>query len=305
MKVYYSPHLKSIAMKLRRNSTKSEIWLWKHLKGKKVLGFDFNRQKPIGKYIVDFYCSRLKLAIEVDGYTHRFDDVIKKDEDKSKYLESVGIRLLRFTDDQVLCDVSSVLHRIELAIMELIKGRALKSPLVLDETHLEHRRGDTPLNPLLPSARLGPRIEGKQGTVVAVCVSGRKGEVKKPVESALLKADHGIDGDAHAGSGRQVSLLAEESVDKMRGRGIDLTPGIFAENLLIRGLDFTGLKIGTRLKVGGSAVLEVIQIGKECHQGCAIRKQVGDCVMPREGVFARVVEGGEVTTGDQIREVSV
>jgi very-short-patch-repair endonuclease len=79
MKVYYSPHLRTIAQNLRRNSTRSEIILWKHLKGKKVLGFDFNRQKPVGKYIVDFYCSRLKLAIEVDGYTHRFDDIARKD----------------------------------------------------------------------------------------------------------------------------------------------------------------------------------------------------------------------------------
>jgi MOSC domain-containing protein YiiM len=138
------------------------------------------------------------------------------------------------------------------------------------------------------------------GTVVAVCLSDRMGEVKKPVASALLVADHGVVGDAHAGSQRQVSLLAEESVDRMRGRGIDLVPGIFAENLLVRGLDLTGLKVGTRLRVGSSVVLEITQIGKDCHQGCAIRQQVGDCVMPREGVFARVVIGGEVRNGDEI-----
>jgi len=89
-------------------------------------------------------------------------------------------------------------------------------------------------------------------------------------------------------------------VDKMRGKGIDLVPGIFAENLLTRGLNLGSLKVGMRLKVGESVVLEVTQIGKECHQGCAIRQQVGDCVMPREGVFARVVIGGEVRNGDEI-----
>ena len=143
------------------------------------------------------------------------------------------------------------------------------------------------------------------GTVVAVCLSGKKGEVKKPVESAFLKAGHGIEGDAHAGDWhRQVSLLAEESVDRMRGRGVDLVPGIFAENLLIKGLNLGSLRVGIRLKVGESVVLEVTQIGKECHQGCAIREQVGDCVMPREGVFARVVEGGVAKAGDRISLIS-
>jgi MOSC domain-containing protein YiiM len=101
-----------------------------------------------------------------------------------------------------------------------------------------------------------------------------------------------------------VSLLAEESVDKMRGRGVELTPGIFAENLLIKGLNLGSLKIGDRLKVGEKAVLVITQIGKECHQGCAIREQVGDCVMPREGVFARVLDEGMVRTGDRISLIS-
>lgn len=135
---------------------------------------------------------------------------------------------------------------------------------------------------------------------MAVCLSGRKGEVKKPVASARLIADYGLEGDAHAGTDRQVSLLASESVDKMRGRGVDLVPGIFAENLLVKGLNLGCLKVGDRLKVGQSVVLEITQIGKECHQGCAIREQVGDCVMPREGLFARVAAGGEVRNGDSI-----
>jgi len=301
LKVYYSPHLKTIAQKLGRDSTRSEIILWKHLKGKKVQGFDFNRQKPVGKYIVDFYCSRLKLAIEVDGYTHRFDKAVKKDEEKGKYLERVGIRLFRFTDEDVRNDIQTVLQRIKMAITKLTAGHTPKSPLSLDDARSEDREEDKPTSTLL-GAGLDPLlIEGKRGTVVAVCLSRRKGEVKKPVASAFLKAGHGIEGDAHAGDWhRQVSLLAEESVDKMRGKGIDLVPGIFAENLLTRGLNLGSLKVGMRLKVGESVVLEVTQIGKECHQGCAIRQQVGDCVMPREGVFARVVIGGEVRNGDEI-----
>lgn len=171
-----------------------------------------------------------------------------------------------------------------MAVMEPTAGHTSKSPL--------DGAKDKTLDPLL--------IEGKRGKVVAVCLSGRKGEVKKPVAWAMFVAEHGIEGDAHAGSGRQVSLLASESVDKMRGRGVDLVPGIFAENLLVQGLNLGCLKVGDRLKVGPSVVLEITQIGKECHQGCAIRQQVGDCVMPREGLFARVVEGGEVRNGDEI-----
>ncbi|MRR37688.1 MOSC domain-containing protein [bacterium] len=139
------------------------------------------------------------------------------------------------------------------------------------------------------------------GTVIAVCVSQRKGEQKHNVDHAVLRAGHGIEGDAHAGDWhRQVSLLADESVDTMRGRGVELAPGDFAENLTIKGIDLKSLAIGQRLKVGTSVVLEVTQIGKECHNDCAIKRQVGDCVMPREGVFARVVAGGEVKAGDDI-----
>ncbi|MCU0606954.1 MAG: MOSC domain-containing protein [Candidatus Edwardsbacteria bacterium] len=139
------------------------------------------------------------------------------------------------------------------------------------------------------------------GTVIAVCVSRNKGEKKRDVGTAVLRAGHGIEGDAHAGDWhRQVSLLADESVDTMRGRGVELGPGDFAENLTVRGIDLKALTIGQRLQVGGSVLLEITQIGKECHDGCAIKKQVGDCVMPREGVFARVVAGGAVAAGDAI-----
>lgn len=141
-------------------------------------------------------------------------------------------------------------------------------------------------------------------TVIAVCISEQKGTVKHPIDQAQLIKEHGILGDAHAGAWhRQVSLLADESVDKMREKFPDIPIGAFAENILTKGVDLCRLPIGTRLKVG-EALLEVTQIGKECHADCAIRKQVGDCVMPREGIFTRVLEGGVVKAGDPITLVS-
>jgi MOSC domain-containing protein YiiM len=112
--------------------------------------------------------------------------------------------------------------------------------------------------------------------------------------------EHGLKGDAHAGSGRQVSLLAQESIDKMIALGAAVSPGDFAENITVQGLEVMSLPVGARLKVGPEAELEITQIGKACHKGCAIREQVGDCVMPREGVFARVLKGGVVKPGDLV-----
>ena len=142
------------------------------------------------------------------------------------------------------------------------------------------------------------------GTVLAVCVSHRKGEQKHPVDEVRLEADHGILGDAHAGKWhRQVSLLAEESVDKLRDKvEIQLKPGDFAENILTRGIYLAVLPVGTRLKVG-TALCEVTQIGKECHADCAIRKAAGDCVMPREGIFVRVLRSGTAKAGDVLTVV--
>ena len=138
------------------------------------------------------------------------------------------------------------------------------------------------------------------GKVLAVCISERKGTMKHPVPEIQLRAEHGIDGDAHAGPWhRQVSLLATESVAPMRAVLPDLPAGAFAENILTGGLALKALPIGTRLRVGG-ALLEVTQIGKKYHKDCAIRQQVGDCVMPREGIFARVRTGGAVRPGDPI-----
>ena len=140
----------------------------------------------------------------------------------------------------------------------------------------------------------------RRGTIVAISVSAQKGTPKTNVPRAELVANHGIAGDAHAGDWhRQVSLLALESIAKMLANGADVGPGAFAENLTTQSIDLTSLQIGDRLLIG-QAELEITQLGKECHAHCAIFAQVGDCVMPREGVFARVVRGGEVEVGDEI-----
>jgi len=140
-----------------------------------------------------------------------------------------------------------------------------------------------------------------QGKVVAVSVGGRKGEKKTPVPTVTLVPDHGVRDDAHAGPGtRQVSLLMAESIGKMRDRGLAVGPGDFAENVTVEGFDLLNVRPGDRIRVG-EAVLEISQIGKECHDRCAIYFQAGDCVMPREGVFARVIRGGAVVPGDIVR----
>jgi len=139
--------------------------------------------------------------------------------------------------------------------------------------------------------------------VVAVCISEAKGQRKTPVTAVELVENHGIAGDAHAGEWhRQVSLLATESIAKMRAMGLDVDSGDFAENITTRGIDLVSLPIGTRLAVG-DAVIEVTQIGKECHTRCAIYHQAGDCVMPREGIFAKVLRGGTVVAGAPIRRI--
>jgi MOSC domain-containing protein YiiM len=138
--------------------------------------------------------------------------------------------------------------------------------------------------------------------VVAVCTSKKKGTRKQAIAEGLLKEEHGLVGDAHAGvlPNRQVSLLAVASIDKMRHLGLDLSPGDFAENITVEGMDLCHLPVGTKLTLGKDVLLEVSQIGKECHRACAIRRQVGQCIMPEEGVFARVLRGGKVRPGDKV-----
>jgi MOSC domain-containing protein YiiM len=139
--------------------------------------------------------------------------------------------------------------------------------------------------------------------IIAVCKSKEKETKKEAVASSILRENYGLVGDAHADSGthRQVSLLAIESINKMRSLGLDVGPGDFAENLTVEGIDLLSLPIGTRLGIGDEIVLEISQIGKECHNGCAIYHQAGKCVMPEEGVFARVIRGGLVKARDTIK----
>ena len=138
-------------------------------------------------------------------------------------------------------------------------------------------------------------------SVVAVCISEAKGTVKTAVPEIQVKENHGVVGDAHAGEvKRQVSLLASESVKKLRDKVPDLEPGVFAENILTSGICLYEIPIGAKLRIG-TALLEVTQIGKDCHnEGCAIKRQTGECVMPREGIFASVLESGIIKPGDGI-----
>lgn len=138
--------------------------------------------------------------------------------------------------------------------------------------------------------------------ITAVNISEKKGTPKKSIQEGVLIENFGLEGDAHAGKWhRQISLLGIESIEKAKGMRTDgLCHGVFAENLTTEGIELYTLPIGTKLKVGSEAILEITQIGKECHEGCAVSKLVGQCVMPKEGVFAKVLKGGKVHPGDEI-----
>jgi MOSC domain-containing protein YiiM len=140
--------------------------------------------------------------------------------------------------------------------------------------------------------------------IVSIATSRKKGTRKTPLDSVTVKKDYGIDGDAHSGLWhRQVSFLASESIKDAKDRGLNVTFGDFAENFATEGVDWKNIPVGTRLKLGETTLVEVTQIGKVCHNKCAIYYQAGDCIMPREGIFAKVLEGGTVNTGDNIRIV--
>jgi len=140
-----------------------------------------------------------------------------------------------------------------------------------------------------------------KGRILAVCQSREKGTVKKDIGSGVLIENYGLENDAHAGKWhRQISLLGIESINTMKDKGFEIKFGDFAENLTTENIILPELPLGTKLAVGESVLLEVTQIGKECHHNCEIRKKIGDCVMPREGIFARVLKGGKVKTGDCI-----
>ncbi len=139
------------------------------------------------------------------------------------------------------------------------------------------------------------------GKVISINISRKKGAKKFPRPEGVVLTDAGLEGDAHAGQGhRQVSLLALESIERMKRSGLRVGPGDFAENITTSGIDLPGLPLGTILEVGSEVILEVTQIGKVCHTPCAIFHQVGYCVMPEEGIFARVLKGGQIKKGDII-----
>ncbi len=140
--------------------------------------------------------------------------------------------------------------------------------------------------------------------IIAINISEKKGMKKKDVGRAYVKEDYGIENDAHSGHWhRQISLLAKESIDNMRQKGLYVAPGSFAENITTEGIDLVKLRIGTTLQIGKEVILEVTQLGKVCHDRCAIYYQAGDCVMPKEGIFAKVIGAGWIEKGDEIKVV--
>ena len=137
--------------------------------------------------------------------------------------------------------------------------------------------------------------------IVSIAMSKKKGTRKTTIEEAILLQDHGLEGDAHAGPWhRQVSFLASESIERSQKQGLDVTFGDFAENIATTGIDWKNVPIGTKVKLGDDALVEITQIGKECHNKCAIYYQAGDCIMPKEGIFGRVLQGGKIACGDDI-----
>lgn len=146
------------------------------------------------------------------------------------------------------------------------------------------------------------RLEDKRvAKIVAVCTSEKKGTQKKNVNEGVLIENFGLEGDAHAGNWhRQVSLISKQKIDEFKSRGGSVVDGDFGENIIVDGIDCAKLPVGTKLKIGEEIVLEVTQIGKECHSHCAIYHSVGDCIMPREGIFTVVLKGGKVRVGDSI-----
>ena len=138
--------------------------------------------------------------------------------------------------------------------------------------------------------------------IVSIAVSKKKGTRKTPVKEVLLIENHGVEGDAHSGPWhRQVSFLASESIERAREQGLDVTFGDFAENIATSGIDWLNVPVGTKVRLGDSALVEITQIGKECHNKCAIYYQAGDCIMPKEGIFGRVLEGGKICSGDMVQ----
>ena len=143
------------------------------------------------------------------------------------------------------------------------------------------------------------------GKLIAICVSEKKGTAKSRVDSATLQKDYGVKGDAHGGNWhRQISMLGLEKIEDFKKRGAEVDFGAFGENLIIEGFDLRAMPVGTRFRIG-EATVEMTQIGKECHSHCAIYHMVGDCIMPREGVFAKVIQGGTIHPGDEVECIGI
>ncbi|GAB6137761.1 MOSC domain-containing protein [Halanaerobaculum tunisiense] len=143
------------------------------------------------------------------------------------------------------------------------------------------------------------------GEIIAICRSENKGEAKSEINEGYLKENYGLEGDAHAGDWhRQISLLSQEDIEMMREQGLELEVGAFGENIVTKGLELYELPVGSRLQLGDQILLEVTQIGKECHDHCNIYHQVGDCIMPKRGIFAKVLQGGRLQSGVQIKVIS-
>lgn len=143
-----------------------------------------------------------------------------------------------------------------------------------------------------------------QGKILAISISEKKGQRKHNISKAELRVDHGMVGDAHAGNWhRQISLLGIQSIELMQAKGAPVKPGDFAENITVEGIVLYELPVGTRLRLGKEVVIEVMQIGKECHSGCEIQQQVGSCIMPTQGIFAKVIKSGCIEVGDAVDEI--
>ncbi|MDO8094554.1 MAG: molybdopterin-guanine dinucleotide biosynthesis protein B [Candidatus Brocadiales bacterium] len=197
---------------------------------------------------------------------------------------ALGNDLLCTADDNLIAIVSDREHKLGVPVFDAEDIVGLAN--LIEEKHLHHiNRGIKPRN-----------------RIIAVNISEKKGMKKKDVGKAYVRENYGIENDAHSGHWhRQISLLAMESIDKMKQKGLNVEPGSFAENITTEGIDLPNLPIGTTLQIGDEVVLEVTQLGKVCHDRCAIYYQAGDCVMPREGIFAKVIKGGWIEKGDEIK----
>ena len=226
----------------------------------------------------------------------------------------IDIECVTRTEDRTGVEMEALTGVVMAAVTIYDMCKAVDRGMVIGDVRLLEKTGgkEDYVRPAAPAVESAPRSEpsaaapaappaAPAGTVVAVNVSAAKGERKKAVPQAILRVEHGIEDDAHAGPWhRQVSLLAQESIDKMTAAGLDVGPGDFAENITTLGIEVAALPINTVLDMG-EALVEVTQIGKECHYRCAIYEQAGDCVMPREGIFVRVLRGGRVAPGDAVR----